>query len=255
MDWDSIWKILNPIGEVIFAICSVLGALSYIKSFRKPKACLRFENGKKEVTLAPHYVQHLPIKYYVGPVNDGYDASAYKALVEKYNQKLNQENEFVLSFRLSNTGKLQLQDYYVEITYDNGIQAIGASPNPSLVLQEFIESTNKSDGVSIKYNKQQIVYEPDDKHPSLNQKDNKDFAVRFVPNPDVERIELNWHISAKDFDKKGKLLVNLTPRIDELDDIHFKNCERDVPEDGELIEDLMPYIQKMQKLVFDENTK
>ena len=248
--------------DTFIEICAVLGALGtlgggiieLVRFFRTPKACLHFTDGSDEITFSPHYVRQLYTKYYVGPVNDGYDASVYEALVEKYNQKLNQENEFVLSFRLSNTGKLQLQDYHVEITYDNGIQAIGVRPDSSLILQEFIESTNKSDGVCIKYNKQQIVFEPEDKRP-LNQKEDQEFAVRFVPNPDVEQIELNWHISAKDFDKNGKSLVNLTPRIDELDDIHFKNCERDVPEDGELIEDLMPYIQNMQKLVFDENTK
>lgn len=248
MDWNSTWEILKPIGEFLLAICSILGALSYIKSFRKPKARLRFANGKKKITYSPHYCHAISKKYYVGPPYDSYDASAYEAIVEKYNQKLKEDNEFVLSFRLENTGKLQLENYRVEIDYGKGIQEIGVKSYQSLTLQEFMENTNELDGVCINYNKRQIVYSSQDKSP-LNQKDYKDFAVRFSPNPDVEQIELHWRISAKDFSQSGKFVAYLTPTTDEYTEIHFKNCERDVPEGGDLIEDLKPYIEHMKELL------
>jgi hypothetical protein len=221
------------------------------KACQKPKARLRFSNGKKELTFSPHYCRNISTKYYVGPQTNSYDASAFERLVEKYNQKLAKENELVLPFRLTNTGKLQLENYRVEIDYDNGINDIGVRANHSLTIQQCIESTNALEGVYLHKAKSQIEYSPLSIIP-LNQKDHKDFSVRFYPNPDAEKIELHWRISAKDFFKEGKLLIHLTPRVDELDEIHFKNCERDVPEGGYLIEDLMPYIEKMQKLVYDK---
>ncbi len=245
--------------ELVFNICAVIGAvgtfggliLGLIKLFRKPKAQLRFANGKKEITFSPHYCQSVSTKYYVGPINYGYDASAYQTLIEKYNQKLAEENEFVLPFRLTNIGKLQLENYRVEIQFKEGIHKIGVRAYPSFVLQQLIEYTETFEGVSLKNNKHKIVYVSPDQLP-LNQKDSKEFAVRFSPNPEIKKIELHWRISAKDFSKEGKLFVHLTPRVDELDEIYLKNCERDVPEGGYLIEDLMPYIEKMQKLVYDK---
>lgn len=226
----------------------IFGLDRWILSHRKPKARLRFSDGKKEITFHPHYCRAISKKYYVGPPFDSYDASAYEAVVNKYNQKLKEDNEFVLSFRLENTGKLQLENYRVEIDYGKGIQMISVKPYQSLTMQEFIENTNELDGVCINYNKSQIVYSSQDKYP-LNQKDYKDFAIRFRPNPDVKQIELHWRISAKDFSKIGILVIHLTPTTDEYTEINFKNCEKDVPEGGDLIEDLKPYIEQMRKLL------
>lgn len=239
------WELIRNIGALIGCVGGFCGIIGLLRSFRKPKARLRFSNGKKQLTFSPHYCRAITKKYYVGPPLDSYDASAYKALVDKYNQKLKQDNEFVLPFRLTNTGRLLLENYRVEIYYDNGIQEIGVKPYQSLTMQEFIENTNELDGVCLNYGKHQIVYSSPDKS-ALNQKDYKDFAVRFSPNPDAERIVLNWRISAKDFSKSGKLVVNFTPTTDEYTEIHFKNCERDVPDGGDLIEDLKPYIKEMQ---------
>lgn len=248
MNWNDVFGILTPIGTILGIIGGFFCVLTYIKSLRKPKARLRFANGKKKIAFSPHYCRAIAKKYYVGPQLDSYDASAYEELVKRYNQKLKQDNEFILPFRFMNTGKLQLENYRVEIDYDNGIKEIGVKPYQSLTLQEFIENTNELDGVCINFNKRQIVYSSQDKSP-LNQKDYKDFAVRFSPNPDAEQIVMQWRISAKDFSKGGKLVVHLTPTTDEYTDIHFKNCERDVPEGGDLIEDLKPYIEQMKKLL------
>lgn len=242
---------LNIVLSAVACLGSVFGVIGFIRSCRKPKAQLRFANGEKDITFSPHYCRNISTKYYVGPQTNSYDASAFERLVEKYNQKLAKENELVLPFRLTNTGKLQLENYRVEIDYDNGINDIGVRANHSLTIQQCIESTNALEGVYLHKDKSQIEYSPLSIIP-LNQKDHKDFSVRFYPNPDAEKIELHWRISAKDFFKEGKLLIHLTPRVDELDEIHFKNCERDVPEGGYLIEDLMPYIEKMQKLVYDK---
>ena len=254
MNWDSVLDILMPIGTIVGIVGGLLGALTYIKSLRKPKARLRFSNGKKEITFSPHYVRSISTKYYVGPINYGYDASAYQRLIEKYNQRLAEENKFILPFSLSNIGKLQLEDYRVEVEFNENVGSFCLPPTTVKFMESWGEKLPPQD-LKINFSKKpQIVYSPEDEHP-LNQNDHKDFALLFIPQVDIEKIELNWRIIAKDFHKEGKIFVHLTPRVDELDEIHFKNCERDVPEGGELIEDLIPYIQEMQKLVFDENTK
>ena len=251
MSWDNISNILI----LIFTFVGTCGTGFLVwKACQKPKAILRFEDEKEELTFSPHYFQSISTKYYVGPINDGYDASAYQKLIAKYNQKLTEENQFILSFCLSNTGELQLENYRVDFEWNSGIKSIGrVNQKPRKVIGSFIEP-EPIDSLSFNKGKPQITYEPLDKRP-LNQKDSKTFAFRFTPYPDTEQIELVWRISAKDFYKEGKLFVYLNPKVDELNEIHFINCERDVPEGGELIEDLMPYIQEMQKLVFDENTK
>lgn len=248
MNWESVLDILKPIGTIVGIVGGLLGMMTYIKSLRKPKAELCFSNGKKEITFSPHYCRHISTKYYVGPQTDSYDASAFERLVEKYNQKLAEENEFVLSFRLSNIGELQLENFRVEIKFKAGIHKISVRAHQSFILQELIEYTETFDGVALKDNKHKIVYVAPDQLP-LNQKDSKDFAVRISPNPDAERIELNWRISAKDFYKEGKLFVYLTPKVDELDEIHFKNCERDVPEGAEKIDDITAYIRQFEELL------
>ena len=245
MSWDNISNILI----LILTFVGTCGTTFLVwKACLRPKATMHFTNGKDETTFSQHYFQYISTKYYVGPVNDGYDASAYKALYKKYHQKLIDENEFALSFRLSNIGKLQLENYHVEIDYDNGIKDIGVSANQSLIVQQCIEFSNVLNGVSIDRNISQINYTPVNNLP-LNQKENKDIVVRFSPNLHAEQMELKWHIIAKDFNKEGKLFVRFTPKVDELDGIYFKNCIRDVPEGGELIEDLKPYIQQLKELL------
>ena len=148
----------SAFGYIIGAVGTILTAVNVLKSCRKPKAKLCFANGKKEITFSPHYCRHISTKYYVDPPTDCYDSSAFECLVEKYNQKLAEENEFVLPFRLTNTGKLQLENYRVEIQFKEGIHKIGVRAYQSFVLQQLIEYTETFEGVSLKDNKHKIVY-------------------------------------------------------------------------------------------------
>jgi isopentenyldiphosphate isomerase len=63
---------------------------------------------------------------------------------------------------------------------------------------------------------------------------------------------LHWRIIAKDCFKKGTLYLNLTPTVDEYDDIRFVNHKDLFPEGADVVEDLTPYIkeyrEKMEKL-------
>lgn len=120
MNWEAVFEILKPIGTIVGIIGGILGMLSFFKSLRKPKARLRFANGKREITFFPHYYQELSIKYYVVPYPALSQFDEYHSLVKKYKDQHKGENEFILSFRLSNIGKFQLEDYRVDFEIEDG---------------------------------------------------------------------------------------------------------------------------------------
>ena len=245
ISWGSVLLYMGT-GATIF-----FGIDKWRLSHRKPKARLRLSNGKKEISFSPHYYRVVSHKYFVDSPIDCHVSHQYNMLLERYNKKHENDNEFILTFKLENTGKLQLENYKVEIEYDAGIQQLGVRANQSFVLQDFLEHTYSQDGVSLNISKHMITYEPEDKRP-LNQKDHKYFAVRFSPHPDIEQIELRWRISAKDFNDQGKFVIHIKPTVTEYDKIHFATCDRDIPEGAEKIEDLTPYIQHFQELLKNE---
>ena len=242
MDWN-----------ILFNICAVIGALGtfgggiieLVRLLRRPKARLRFANGEKYISFSPHYFHAVSQKYYVGPQTDSYDASAYSRLVEQYNEMHSKDNVFTLPFRVTNIGKLQLEDYRIEIEFNEGIQSISLPIEPVPFMSSWEEKPAPKDLKVDFSQKPQIVYSPKEKHP-LNQTDHKDFAFLFTPDVDIEKIELYWRIIAKDFSDNGKFVIILKPTIEEYDEIHFMNCERNIPQGAEVIEDLTPYIKQMQ---------
>jgi hypothetical protein len=224
MNTDWIIETALPIATFV---CSAFGVLGFIRSCRKPKARLRFANGKRKISLSPHYFRAVATKYYVDPPTDCYDSSAYRDLLERYNEVNEGKNKFCLPFCLTNTGKILLEDYRVEIKIRGGKYA--------LVGQSFI------DGVNLSKKKSLIEYSPIDCL-YLNPKDNVNFSFQFTPDPDVDKYEIHWRIIAKNCNCSGRLYVTLTPTIEEYDEIHYANCQRDIPEGAEVIKDLKPYI-------------
>ena len=122
MSWNSVLDILMPIGTIVGIVGGFLGVLTYIKSLRKPKARLRFADGKKEITLTPHYYHKTSTKYYIVPYPELDCFDRYHALGKKYQEKHEADNAFILSFQLYNNGELQLENYRVEIEYDKVCQ-------------------------------------------------------------------------------------------------------------------------------------
>ena len=60
---------------------------------------------------------------------------------------------------------------------------------------------------------------------------------------------------AKDFYRTGKLFITFAPTIEEYDELHFVNCQRDIPEGAEVIKDLKPYILALAEKMNLENKK
>lgn len=247
----SLGSVLTYIGTGA-TLC--FGIDRWLLSHRKPKASLFFTNGKKEITFSPHYYRAVSHKYYVDPPTNCYASHAYKVLLEQYNKKHENDNEFILSFRLENTGKLLLENYRVEIECEKGIGTFFSTNLYELRKEGILVGDILFEGVKINNStKPQIVFLPVNKHP-LNQKDEQKYTLMFTPNPDieVENVELCWRIIAKDFFGKGKFTIHLKPYFTEYDEIHFANCDRDIPEGAEKIEDLTPYIQQLQELLKSE---
>ena len=227
MEMDWIIEIALPLATFF---CSFFGVFSYFRSIRKPNAHLRFANGKRKIKFTPHYFRAVATKYYVDPPTDCYDSSAYRDLLERYNEVNEGKNKFCLPFCLTNTGKILLEDYRVEIKLKGG--------KCSLVGQSF------TDGVQVNEKKSILEYSPIDCI-YLHPRDKVNFSFQFAPDPDVDKYEIHWRIIAKDFIKRGKLCITLAPTIEEYDDIHHVDCKRHIPEGAEVITDLKPYIRSL----------
>lgn len=237
MNTDWIIETALPIATFV---CGVFGVFGFFRSVRKPNAHLRFASGKRKIKFTPHYFRAVATKYYVDPPTDCYDSSAYRDLLERYNEVNEGKNKFCLPFCLTNTGKILLEDYRVEIKIRGGKYA--------LVGQSF------TDGVNLSKKKSLIEYSPIDCL-YLNPKDNVNFSFQFTPDPDVGKYEIHWRIIAKDFIKRGKLCITLTPTIEEYDNIHHVDCKRHIPEGAEVITDLKPYILALAEKMNLENKK
>ena len=155
---------------------------------------------------------------------------------------------FVLYFRLSNTGKLQLEDYRVELLLDGGFQSLAPTVcKPRKVTGNHIEPAELED-VRFTNDKPQIVFSPIDNRP-LNQGDDENFSFRFTPCMEAEKIELTWRIIAKDFSDKGKLVIHLKPNVTRYTNIKPVFRDVEIPEGAERVDDLTPYLQELQEML------
>ena len=240
IEWGSTIGYLVGIGGLILTWWNVH------KSNQKPKARLRLSGGKKEITFTPHYYNKTSTKYYIVPYPDLKHFDRYHDVVEQYQEKHKHDNVFLLPFRFSNTGKLQLENYRVEIEFYGGIQSISLPIEPVPFMSSWGEKATPKD-LKVNFSKQsQIVYSPEDEHP-LNQNDHKDFAFLFTPHVDVEKIELYWRIIAKDFSDNGKFIIHLKPYVTEYDEIIPVYTKAEVPEGAETVEDLTPYTKQFEE--------
>ena len=227
---------INMTFAAIGGIGGVFGVLGFIRSCRKPKARLRFANGKRKITFSPHYFRAVATKYYVDPPTDCYDSSNYRELLKCYNKINEDKNKLCLPFCLTNTGKILLEDYRVEIKLKGG--------KCSLVGQSF------TDGLQVNEKKSVLEYSPIDSI-YLNPNDKVTFSFQFAPDPDVDKYEIHWRIIAKNCNSSGKLHITLTPTIEEYNEIHFMNHKGMIPESADIITDLKPYIRALaEKLNF-----
>ena len=244
MDWD-----------IVFNICAVIGALGtlsggileIVRFFRKPKARLRFANGKKEIAVNPYYVNKRSVLYYIPPTSSVLDFKRYDDLIRELNDELNKRNQFLLTFRLSNVGKLQLENYRVKVELKRDKQS---KPTAQYVhhwvIGNFIEPIE--DNIKLDLNQTEITYASSPSKP-LNQKDFEEFEYHFTPVMNVHKVDLAWRINAKDFSGSGRLRINVKPIIWEYDAIKMVYRDEDIPSHAAKIEDLTPAINHLEELI------
>jgi hypothetical protein len=243
MSWENISNILI----LIFTFVGTCGTGFLVwKACQKPKAILRFEDGKKEKTISPHYYTET-LKYYVVPYPEIFQFDKFHDLAERYLKLHEKDNRFLLTFRLSNTGAFQLENYRVEIDYDVN-QCSAYQIKEHRHGEPFVDFPS-FDGVSFSKEKPMVVLAPVNVMFPLNQNDYEDYSFQITPKIEAEEIELNWRIIAKDFSDNGKFIIHLKPTVTHFTNIQpvYRACE--VPEGAETVEDLTPYIKQFEELL------
>lgn len=226
---------------------SVFGIIGFIRSCRKPKAYLRFAGGNKEIAVTPYYVKKKSLKYYIPPTSSVRDYKRYDDLLRTIDDELNTHNQFLLKFRLSNIGKLQLENYRVEVELKRDNQSRPTAHYVHhWVIGNFIEPPEE-DYITLDRNQTKVTYSPKIQKP-LNQKDSEEFEYHFTPVMNVPKVDINWRIIAKDFSGSGRLRIKVKPYILEYDAIKLVYRDEDIPADAEKIEDLAPVIKHLEDI-------
>ena len=238
------------LGNIIILISGAIAAffsvLTYVRVCRKPRARLRFSNGKKEISFSPHFY-NITLKYYVVPYYDLSQFNTYLDLGKRYKKLHEKDNIFLLSFRLSNTGAFQLENYRIEIDYNR--DECSAFISRVHHRGEIIKEVPFFDGVNFSKEKPMVILSPAGVFSPLNQNDHDDYSFQITPNVDVEKIELHWRIIAKDFSDTGKFIIHLNPIITTITNIQPVYRESEIPEGAERVEDLTPYINEYKNLL------
>ncbi len=168
------------------AIGGLFGILSYIKSCRKPHATLHLVNVEKMSTL------FLPDK------NHQYD------------------HIFKLTFKITNTGKLRLENYRAEVECLSGVQDIMDADLLSpvaLTHQAAVQKLRQQEGNVFFTRKAALraTFRPIFAN-ILQTKDSVEFSFLCAPEPDGEHAQLQWKIIGNDCCESGNLITHLTPR-------------------------------------------
>ena len=171
----------------------------------------------------------------------------YEELLRQIDEELIKHNQFLLKFRLSNVGKLQLENYRVKVELKRDKQS---KPTAQYVhhwvIGNFIEPIE--DNIKLDLNQTEITYAPSPSKP-LNQKDFEEFEYHFTPVMNVPKVDLAWRINAKDFSGSGRLRINVKPIILEYDAIKMVYRDEDIPSHAAKIEDLTPVIEHLEGLL------
>lgn len=219
------------------------------KACQKPKATLRFSNGKKELTFSPHYYNET-LKYYVVPYPDLFQFDKYHAVAERYQNLHKNDNRFLLTFRLSNTGAFQLENYRVEIDYSKS-QCSAYQIKEHRFGEQYMDIPS-FDGVSFSKEKSMVILAPVGVMSPLNQNDHEDYSFQVTPKMEAKEIELDWRIIAKDFSDNGKFVIHLKPIITKFTNIKPVYRASDIPDGEERVDDLTPYIKEFEELLKEE---
>jgi hypothetical protein len=122
-------------------------------------------------------------------------------------------------FVMENIGSVVIEDWRVIIKFKEGVSRLdeGTPLYPKLSLTEFVDDENKT-----------ITYRPRDNKP-LIQKDNTYFKLWLLPNPESEKIIMEWELLARDFNRKETVEIKIEPNYVEIIDYELVSEDEDLP--------------------------
>lgn len=122
---------------------------------------------------------------------------------------------------MGNTGSAVIEDWRLIIRFIDGVSRLddGLSIFPKLSLTTYIDGKNKT-----------ITYRPKDNNP-LIQKDNRYFEISLLPDPNSNKIIMEWELLARDFNRKEIIEIGIEPEF--IEKIRIKEVDKN----ADLVED------------------
>lgn len=126
---------------------------------------------------------------------------------ESYNSMFNNTNVAIteIDLEMRNTGSVVIEDWHIlfrvigehkpikESRYIAGVPNFGFDTKERKIVE-----------------KHEVKYIPQDNKP-LVQNDKKDFSLELIPIPKEYEIKIEWELKARDFHKKGSLILSVIP--------------------------------------------
>jgi len=124
-------------------------------------------------------------------------------------------------FVMENTGSVVIEDWRVKIKFKEGVSRLddGTLLFPKLSLTEYVDNESKT-----------ITYRPRDNKP-LIQSDSTYFELSLLPEPNSEKIVLEWELLARDFNRKEIIEISLEPEYVEKIEYELVNDKDELSED------------------------
>ena len=138
-----------------------------------------------------------------------------------------------------------MENYRVEIDYNKS--QCSAYQIKEQRFGEPIMNFPSFDGVSFSKEKTMVILAPVGVMSPLKQNDHEDYSFQVTPKMDVDEIELNWRIIAKDFSHNGKFVIHLKPMVTHYTNIKPVYRASEIPEGAERVDDLTPYIKEFEE--------
>ncbi len=143
----------------------------------------------------------------------------------------------LVEINIKNTGNVVLEDWYLNLYFDNTVRKIGDGfyidifTSPELIKMKHDQRT------LFAYDEDKyLLYEPVNKEP-LIQKTSRTFTINYIPKIGEKQIKLSWVLFARDFDKKGELIIELEPILYEKVNWITVENENDLKEESIVIKE------------------
>lgn len=192
-----------------------------------------FNDFQEKITLNPIFEKNI-IKYKLSnktssellleKLNRRNDFFEFKPLTLLHSTKVN-KSWCDFEIIMENTGSAVIEDWRLIIKFISGVSRLdtGSALFPRISLTDYVDDENKI-----------ITYRPLESKP-LIQKDNRYFGISLLPDPNSDKIIMEWELLARDFNRKEKVEINIKPNY--IENVKFEevNNNSQLQEDNIII--------------------